>query len=120
LNRDDIIDKDYDDETWVDSRGPRGGRSCPANCNDKDDGEGEEAVRQGLGKGRKQRMGQGQERGKGRGKGRGEGRGRGRHWRKSRRMGRGMVKRKVLLNKPQGEMISHMQLLWCCTRECMR
>jgi hypothetical protein len=52
--------------------------------------------------------------GKRRGKkmGRGMGRGRGRQWRKGRR--REMVKRKVLLNKPQGEMISRVPLFCGC------
>ena len=56
------------------------------------------AVRKGPGKGRKQRMG--------RGKGRGG--------------GRETVKGKVLLNKPQGEMISLVPLLYSCGRKCQR
>ena len=70
------------------------------------------AVRQGLGNGRAQRMG----RGKGRRlrTGRGKGRGRGR------RRGKEMVKGKVVLNKPLGEMISLVPLLCSCRRQCQR
>ena len=80
-----------------------GGRSRPGDDNDNDDGEGEEDTQggeKGTGKGREQRMG----RGKGRGRGR----------------GREMVKGKVLLNKPQGEMISLVPLLRSCRRKCQR
>jgi len=56
------------------------------------------AVRKGPGKGRELRMG------------RGNGRGRGRE----------TVKGKVLLNKPQGEMISLLPLLCSCRRKCQR
>jgi hypothetical protein len=55
-------------------------------------------VREGPGKGREQRMG------------RGKGRGRGRE----------TVKGKVLLNKPQGEMISLVPMLCSCRRKGMR
>jgi len=41
LNCDDIIDDNDDDENWVDSGAPGGGRSRPANGNDNDNGEGE-------------------------------------------------------------------------------
>ena len=64
--------------------------------------ETQRAVRNGPRKGREQRMGRGNgrqlrmERGKGRGR------------------GREMVKGKVLLNEPQGEMISLMPLLCSC------
>jgi hypothetical protein len=62
------------------------------------------AERKALGRRREERLG--------RGKGRGKGRGRGRLWRKGR--GREMIKGKVMLNKPQGKMISlvllHLQL----------
>jgi len=58
------------------------------------------AVRMGPGKGREQSTG----RGKGKGRGRGMGR----------------VKGKVLLNKPQGEMISLVPLLCSCRRKGMR
>jgi len=66
------------------------------------------AVRKGLGKGREHRMG----RGKGRRLRRGGGKGRGR--------GIETVKGKVLLNKPQGEMISLVPLLCSCRRNCQR
>jgi hypothetical protein len=62
------------------------------------------AGRKGPGKRREQRMGRGKVRGMGRGKGRG------------REMGKG----KVLLNKPQREMISVVPLLCSCRRKCMR
>jgi hypothetical protein len=58
------------------------------------------AVRKGPGKGREQRTG--------RGKGKGRGRGRGR------------VKGKILLNKPEGEMISLVWLLCSYRRKGMR
>jgi hypothetical protein len=61
-------------------------------------------VRKELGKGRVQRMGRGK--------------GRGRQQRKGRR--RETVKGKVLLNKPQEEMISLVPLLCRCRRKCMR
>ena len=64
------------------------------------------AVRKGPGKGREQRMGRGK--------------GRGRQSRKGRGRGRETVKGKVLLNKPQEEMISLMPLLCSCRRKCMR
>jgi hypothetical protein len=64
------------------------------------------AVRKGPGKGRIQRMGRGK--------------GRGRQPRKGRGRGREMVKGKVLLNKPQEEMISLVPLLCSCRRKCMR
>ena len=57
------------------------------------------AARKGPGKGREPTMGRGMARGMGRGKGRGMGR------------GRVMVKGMVMLNKPQGEMISVVLLL---------
>jgi len=63
-------------------------------------------VRKELGKGRVQRM----ERGKGRGRQPRKGRGRERE----------MVKGKVLLNKPQEEMISLVPLLCSCRQKCMR
>jgi hypothetical protein len=65
-------------------------------------------VRNDPGKGRVQRM----ERGKGRGKRRVRQRRKGR--------GRETVKEKVLLNKPQEEMISLVPLLCCCRRNCIR
>ena len=65
-------------------------------------------VRQGLEKGREQRMG----RGKGRRLRTGRGKGRGR--------GRETVKGKVLLNTPQGEMISLVPLLCSFRRKCHR
>jgi len=60
------------------------------------------AVGQGPGKGREQRIG------------RGKGRGRGMQWTKERGRGRETLKGKVLLNKPQGEMISLVPLLCSC------
>jgi hypothetical protein len=38
---DEIIDNDDDDENWVDSRAPSGGRRCPGHGNDNDNGKGE-------------------------------------------------------------------------------
>jgi len=64
------------------------------------------AVRKGPGKGRVQRMGRGK--------------GRGRQPRKGRGRGMETVKGKVLLNKPQEEMISLVPLLCSCKRKCMR
>jgi len=78
-----------------------GGRSRPGDGNDNDNGEGEEDTHsgeKGPGMGREQMMG------------RGKGRGRGRE----------TLKRKVLLNKPQGEMISLVPLLCSCRRNGMR
>jgi hypothetical protein len=60
------------------------------------------AVSKGLGIGRVEKMGRGE--------------GRGRQLRKGRR--RDTVKGKVLLNKPQVEMISLVP--WLCRRKCMR
>ena len=50
------------------------------------------------------------------------GMGRGKGWGRQRRKGRGRetVKGKVLLNKPQEELISLMPLLCSCRRKCMR
>jgi len=42
LNWDEMIDKDDDDENWVDHRAPTGGKTRPGDCNDNDDREGEE------------------------------------------------------------------------------
>jgi len=64
------------------------------------------AVRKGLGKGRVQRMGRGK--------------GRGRQPRKGRGRGRETAKGRVLVNKPQEEMISLMPLLYSSRRKCMR
>jgi len=52
--------------------------------------------------------------------GRGKGRGRGRQCRKGRGRGNEMVKGKVLLNKPQREIISLVPMLGSCRRKCMR
>jgi len=65
-------------------------------------------VRKGPGKGREQRMGRGQ--GRRLKTARGKGRGRERE----------TVKGKVLINKPQGEMISLVPLLCSCRRKCQR
>jgi hypothetical protein len=65
-------------------------------------------VRNGPGKGREHRRG----RGKGRRLRTGRGKARGR--------GRETVKGEVLLNKPQGEMISLMPLLYTCRTQCQR
>jgi hypothetical protein len=67
-------------------------------------------VRMGPGKRRNQRMG--------RGKRRGKGRGRGKQWRNGR--GRETEQGKVLLHKPQGEMISLVPLLCSCSRKFIR
>jgi hypothetical protein len=66
------------------------------------------AVRKGPGNGREQRMGR--RKGKRVRTGRGKGRGRGTE----------TLKGKVLLKKPQGEMISLVPLLYTCRRKCHR
>jgi hypothetical protein len=48
LNWDEIIDEDDDDENWEDPGAPSGGRSCPGNGNNNDDGEGEEDMQGGV------------------------------------------------------------------------
>jgi len=109
LNWDEIIDEDDDDDNWADSGAPSGGRSRPSDGNDNDDSEGEEDTQggeKGTGKGKVQRMGRGK--------------GSGRQPRKGRGRGRETVKGKVLLNKPQEEMISLVPFLCSCRRKCMR
>jgi hypothetical protein len=68
------------------------------------------AVRKGLGKGSEQRTGRGK--------------GKGRRWEpvkgKETVKGREMVKGKVLLNEPQGQMISLVLLLCRCRSKCQR
>jgi len=76
LNWDEIIDEDDDDENWADSGGPSGGRSCPGDGNDNDNGEGKEDT-QGGEKGTKKRKGTKNGKGKGKGKGKGHGKGKG-------------------------------------------
>jgi len=111
LNWDEMIDEDDDDENWADSGAPSGARSCPGDDNDNDDDEGEEDTqggetrtgkrkgpKHGRGNGRRLRMGRGTVRGR----------------------GRETVKGKVLLNKPQGEVISLVPLLCSCRRICQR
>ena len=65
-------------------------------------------VSKGPGKGREQMMGRGKGRRLRTGRGKGSGR------------GRETVKGKVLLNKPQGEMISHVPWHCSCRTKCMR
>jgi len=114
LNRDEILVTNDDDGTWANPWAPSGGRSRPADGNDSDDSKGgtrRGVVRQGPGTGQTQQMRPGRRCGKGWRRGRQLGTGRGR--------GRETVKGKVLLNKPQGEMISLMPLLCSCRRQCM-
>ena len=106
-----IIDEDDDDENWADPGAPSGGRSCPGDGNENDDGKGEDDM-QGCGKG----QGQGREQRIGKGRGRQPRTERG----KGRVRGRETVKGKVLLNSPQGEMISLMPLLCSSRRKCQR
>jgi hypothetical protein len=102
LNWDEIIAQDDDDEYWADPRGAlSGGRSHPGDGNYNDNGEGEEDT-------------QGVEKRTGKGKGTKDGKGKGKVTGKENGNG------KVLLNKPQGEMISLVQLLCSCIRKGMR
>ena len=80
LDWNEIIDEDDDDENWADPGAPGGGRSCPGDDNDNDNGEGEENTQgsvkgTGKGKGTKDGKGKGKatEDGKGKGKGKGKG-----------------------------------------------
>jgi len=84
LNWDEIIDGDDDADYWADPAGRSGGRSCPGDANDNDDGESEEDTQggekgTGNGKGTKdgKRKGKATEDGKGTGKGKGKGNGKG-------------------------------------------
>jgi len=95
LNWDEIIHEDDDDENWSDPGAQSSGRSPPGDGNDNDNGEGEEDT-------------QGGEKGTGKGKGTKEGKGKGKG------QGKGNGKGKVLLNKPQGEMISLVPFLCSC------
>jgi len=83
-NWDEIIDEDDDDDNWADPGAPSGGRSCPGDGNDNDNGESEEDMQggekgTGKGKGTKDGKGKGKvtEDGKGKGKGNGKGNGKG-------------------------------------------
>jgi len=90
LKLDEVLDEYDDDEIWVDPRLPSGGRSCPGDSNDNDDGKGEDDTEGGEkgtgkrkgakgGKGKrmatedKNGMGKATEEGKGNGKGNGNG-----------------------------------------------
>jgi len=82
LNWDEIFDQHDDNESWVDHRAPRGGKSRPPYGNDNDIGEGEEDTQGGEQgtrneKGRKDWTGTGmrKEKGKGQGKAMEEGKG---------------------------------------------
>jgi len=115
LNGDGMINEDDDDENWVDPGGPSSGRSRVSDDNDNDDTEGEEETHggeKGTGKGKRTKDGKG--------KGKGKGKGTGKETEEGRGGGREMVMGKVLLNKPQWEMIS--LVLWLCSwrRKCMR
>jgi len=76
LKWDEIIDEDDDDENWVDPGAPSGGRSRPSECNDNEDGEGEEDT-QGGEKGTGKVMGTKDGKWKVKGKGIGNGKGNG-------------------------------------------
>ena len=106
LNSDQIIDED-DDENRADPGAPSGGRSCPSDGNDNDNGQGEEDT-------------QGGEKGTRKGKGtknvKGKGKGKATEDVKAKGNGIGTV----LLNNPQEEMISLVALLCSCRRECVR
>jgi len=109
LNWDEIIDEDDDDENWVDPGVLSVGMGHHRDGNDNDDSEGEEDT-------------QGGEKGTWKGKGKKNGKGKGK-WtatEEGKRRGRETVKGKVLLNKPQEEMISLMPLLCSCRRKCIR
>jgi len=95
LNCDEIIDEDDDDENWADSGAVL---AMPMTMTMATVRRTRRAVRKGPEKGREQRTG------------RGKGRGRGRE----------TVKGKILLNKPQWEMISLVPLLCSCRRKGMR
>jgi hypothetical protein len=102
-----MFHEDDDVEIWADPAAPSSGRSHPGDDNDNENGEGEvdtHGGETGIGKG----TGTKDEKGKGHGKGKGRG------W------GRETAKGKVLLNKPQGEMISLVPVLCSCRGECMR
>jgi hypothetical protein len=80
LNCDGLIDKDDDDDNWEDPEAPSGGRSCPVNGNENDNGESAEdmlGAEMGTrkGKGTNDRKGNGKGKGKGKGKGNGKGKG---------------------------------------------
>jgi hypothetical protein len=101
LNWDKIIDKDDDNENWVDPRAQSGARSRPGDGNDDDDGERKEAT-------------QGCEKSIGKGKGKKDGKGTGKGKVKGNAKGKGIVKQTL------GEMISLVQLLCSCTRNWLR
>jgi hypothetical protein len=85
LNWDEIIDKDNDDDNWVEPRAPSSGRGHPGDGNENDDGASEEVTQGGEktvgeGNGKKDGKGKGKatEDGKGKGKWKGKGNGKGR------------------------------------------
>jgi hypothetical protein len=105
LNWDAIIDMDDDDEGWADSGAPSSGRSRPFDCNGKMTvrvSRTPREVREGPRESREQRMGWG--------KGWGKGIERGTQQRQESGSRRDTVKRQVLLDTLQGEIISVMPL----------
>ena len=107
LNWHEKIDEDDDNDNWVHPGALSGGRSRPGYGNDNDDCEREEDA-------------QGGEKGTGKGTEQRTGRGMGRGWGRETVKERETAMRKVLLNKPQGEMISHVTLLCSCRSKCQR
>jgi hypothetical protein len=108
LNWNQIINENDDDDSCADPSALSGGRSQPSNGNGNDDSEGEEDTQGGE---RRTEKVKGTKDGKGKGKGKATEEGKG--------SGRETVKGKVLLNKPQEEIISLVPLLCSCTRECI-
>jgi hypothetical protein len=108
LHWDEIIEKNEDDENWVDRKIPSGGRSCPGDGNDNHDGDCEEDTQRGeKGTGK----GKGTMEGKGKGKvtkdGKGKGKGNGRATAEGKGKGKGNSKRKDIVKQtPGGDDIS--------------
>jgi hypothetical protein len=80
LNWDKIIDEDEDDGNCANPSAPSGGRSCPGDGNDNDDGESQEDMQgceNGTGKGKGTKDGKEKWKGKGKGKRKAKGNGKG-------------------------------------------
>jgi len=113
LNWDEIIDNNDDGENQADRGAPSSRRSSPGDCNDNDNGKGEEdipSVEKGTGKekGTKDGKGKGTATEDRKGNGKAKGKGKGNH------------KGKGILKQTPGEMISLVPLLCSCRRKCMR
>ena len=120
LNWDEIDDEDDDDENSVDSGVPSSGRSRPGDGNDYDNGKGhkdteggEAQTREGNRTRNKKWTGMVIEDAKG------KWRGKGKAMEDETEKGMGTVKGQVLLNKPQGEMISLVPLHYSWRRKCI-